>query len=277
MKKQLLLLVLVYITITAVGQNSIPNGGFETWNSSTYDYPQNYPYNSISELLSRGSVSNLFRTSDAHSGSSAVKLTTTAESPGYFLNKNPNKGDPTTWTGGILYNQKPTGISGYYKYNIVADDGLIMVAFSKAGRNIGTYMYNIVGIQNAYKLFDFTFSPALTEIPDSVAFGAVSTTHINDNTFVIGGTLYLDDVSFTGVPSQPALFNGGFELWEQGHTPEALANWYSNSEKLDVTSRTTDSYKGKYALVLKTYIGTNNQDQPSLQMGNASTGYNNNK
>ena len=84
--------------------------------------------------------------------------------------------------------------------------------------------------------------------------------------------LQLDSVSFTGVASQPALFNGDFETW-QNHTLRRPTSWYYNGD--DQGSglfQTADAYAGNFALELKTYIGDNNgvaQAQPAI----TSTGY----
>ena len=152
MQKHLFLLSIAFTTFTAYGQSSIPNGNFETWTSSTYDYPQNYPSNSNSDnFLSHNLPPNVTKTIDAYHGTYAVQLTTNASATdtsfGYFLNTNPN-GPPSSWTGGMPYNQKPAGIRGYFKYNVaLIDSATIIVTFSKSGSNIGSYFFKIGGIQ----------------------------------------------------------------------------------------------------------------------------------
>ena len=279
MKKHLLLFCLFYIAITAYGQNSIPNGTFETWNSVTYDYPQNYPYNSNSDAFYRYHSQlpfNVIKTTDAYHGNYAVQLTTTSSATetafGYFINSNPNNGDPSTWTGGMPYNQIPTGIRGYYKYNVATgDSATIFAVFSKNGSNIGTYFFNIGEIHTDYTLFNFTFSPALPEAPDSVIFAATSSNIIASQTGVAGSILILDSVSFTGVTSQPALMNGDFESWES-QTFYKPADWYTQYSQGDGISRTTDAVAGDYAIELKTFLGNNNNG-PAAQPGQVSTGY----
>ena len=117
---------LVFIAITTYGQVSIPNGNFETWTASTWDYPQNYSATSNSDNFFYYHLpANVTKTTDAHHGNYAVQLATIAvgvdTSAGYFLNGSPN-GSPSSWTGGMAYNQKPTGIRGYYKYNVATGD-----------------------------------------------------------------------------------------------------------------------------------------------------------
>lgn len=281
MKKNLLLLSLAFIAITAFGQNSTPNGNFETWNSVSYDYPQNYPYTSNHDVLYRYKTTlpfNAVKSTDAYLGNSAIKLTTvsvgTDRAIGYFINSNPNSGDPFTWFGGMPYNQIPTGITGFYKYNVAtADSALIFVVFSKAGHNIGTYISTIGGLHSDYVPFNFTFKPALTQTPDSVIFAAASSNMMVDENGVAGSILLLDDVSFTGVATQPAMMNGGFESWET-ETQTTVADWImqNNYDQRGNENRTTDAKKGQYAIKLKTYMGENN-GVPAVRGEQISTGY----
>jgi hypothetical protein len=222
MKKFLLLLCFVYFNITIWGQNSVPNGNFETWKSGSFNYPQNYLYTSNVSSFIDQSVFNLTRTTDSYHGTYAVQLATTTL-PGdtafaYFVNLNPTGSSPVTWHGGMAYNQKPVGIRGYYKYNVAtADSGTMIIAFSNGGTNIGTYFFKIGGVQNNYTLFNFTFNPPLVTTPDSVGFGAISCKFdavMNQPRGVAGSVLKLDSISFTGVSSQPVLMNGDFESWQ---------------------------------------------------------------
>lgn len=273
MKKQLLLLLVVFIAIAANGQISVPNGDFENWTSSTYNLPDNYPY--TSNVYSEEDAFNLLRTTDAHHGGSAVKLVTNFNGFGYFLNCDPKNGDVSSWAGGMAYNQKPTGIRGYYKYNVNAGDvGVIIATFRKAGVDIGTYYCKVGGVKNDYTLFNFTFSPALTETPDAVIFGAVSSDFTASNDGLMGSTLYLDSVSFTGVNSQPALMNGDFETWTQGQTPYALVGWPGRENQAVGVSRTIDVPigGGKYALQLTTTLGNGQAGNSKAQNGFISTG-----
>jgi len=279
MKKNLLLFALVYFAVTAYGQNAIPNGNFETWNTVTYDYPQNYPYNSNYDVLYRYQSLlpfNVVKTTPAYHGNSALKLTTVSSSTenaiGYFINANPDNGNPYNWTGGMPYNQKPTGITGYYKYNVATGDtALIFAVFSKNGVNIGTYILPIGQLHTEYTSFNFTFSPALSATPDSVIFAATSSNIMANENGVAGSELILDNVSFTGVTSQPEMMNGDFENWES-QTNYTVANWYNQGESEGVT-RTTDAYKGEYGIVLKTYMGTDQNSNPVARAGQIATGY----
>lgn len=275
MKYLSLFLLASIISISVASQYSIPNGNFESWKTNTYDYPTNYPYTSNpNSFYYFNAPFNAVKSMDAFHGSFAIQLSTvpgTDTSLGYFLNTDPMSGDPQTWSGGIPYNQKPTGIRGYYKYNVAsADSALIVVVFSKAGVNIGTYFMTIGGIKNTYTLFDLTFSPALTIIPDSVIIGATSSNFMASNgNGVAGSILKLDSFSFTGVTSQPANMNGDLESWQTQNIDEPL-NW-SLQGGMGV-SKTTDASAGAFALNLRTYAGDNN-NVPQARAGFISNGF----
>jgi hypothetical protein len=270
MKKIIYTAAFACMSAIAIAQ-SIPNGNFENWTSGTYEYPQYYPFTSNTDAFFRFQAPfNCVKTTDAYQGDYAVELTTNVSATdtvmGHFISGSPN-GD--NWHGGLAYNQKPTGIRGYYKYNVAsADSALIIASFSKAGNNIGMYFLKIGGVKTSYTLFNLTLSPALSETPDSVMFGATSS-DINAVSIIPGSTLKLDSVSFTGVTSQPAQINASFELW-QSQELNRPDNW--NSDRGDGMNRTTDVVAGNYAIELTTYLGDNNGN-PQARSSQISNGY----
>lgn len=267
-------LFVVCIGIAATAQNSIPNGNFETWDTASYIYPQFYPYNSNVDNFYRQLPFNLTQSTDAYHGIYAVQIATVAVPPdtnfGYFVNTNPNNGNPMSWTGGIAINEKPSGIRGYYKYNVASGDSATLIAaFSKAGSNIGTYFTKIGGLHTSYNLFSFTFNPPLSVTPDSVALAAASSNVLNGHPHV-GSILIIDSISFTGITSQPADMNGDFELW-QSQTLSKPVDWYVQSNPQSII-KSTDKYVGNYALELITFLG-NMHNHAAAQPGQISTGY----
>lgn len=260
MKKKILLLIFVMFGAYLHAIDLIPNASFENWSSSTYENPTNYPFTSNLQSYFNQNQYNLVKTTDAYNGQYAVKLSTVethyGSSMGYFINTDPDEGDNTNWTNGILYNEAPTGIRGYYKYNVEnADSAMIMITFRKSGASIGDYVFKIGGNKTAYTLFDFQFEPALTEIPDSVIFGATSSDYMKYDGGVAGSVLYLDNVSFTGVSSQPALFNGDFEEWTSEQTPIKLDSWNKFEWQQQGFTRTMDAKDGNYAIELTSFAG----------------------
>jgi hypothetical protein len=264
MKRILCLLAITLCTVSLFAStlDSIPNGSFESWNSYSFNLPTNYSTSSNLDAYSAFSIANVTQTTDAYHGSSAVQITTLISATdtvgGWFSNATGStNGNPTTWAGGIPYSQIPTGMRGYYKYNVTsADSALIGVVFKKNHVSYAHYFYGIGGIHNSYVPFSFTFSPALTQAPDSIIFVATSSNELK-NIRLNGSTLKLDSVSFTGVAGQPPLMNGDFESWSNYSTPLLPVDW-NTSQNASHTIRTTDAKDGTYALELETLTETDN-------------------
>ncbi|MDD3320881.1 MAG: T9SS type A sorting domain-containing protein [Paludibacter sp.] len=280
--KKLNLLCFLLFSFVLQATDIIPNGNFENWSSTTYSLPENYPYSSNLQSHYDETPFNLTKTTDFYHGQFAVKLSTISTEYGssmcYFINSDPGEGDMSTWKNGFEYNQMPTGIRGYYKYNVAsADSALIMIVFRKSGSSIGNYVFKIGGVKNEYSLFDFTLNPALSQTPDSVIFGAVSSDFSANDGGVVGSTLYLDSVSFTGVVSQPTLMNGDFENWTDYTTPITLDAWNPNDKRMDGITRTTAAKDGDFAIELTSYLGQekdiNNNIIERTQPGYITTGY----
>lgn len=259
-------------------QTSIPNGNFETWSSATFETPLYYPYTSNSESFFRlqtGFV-NVAKVTPGYHGSYALQLTTFANGKdtafGYALNNLP-EGNPFLWTGGIPYSQKPTGMRGYYKTNMMnGDSGLIIAAFSKSGANIGTYVKSLGGVQNSYSLFSMAFSLALAAAPDSVLIGFISS-NVLAGINRAGSTITLDSVSFVGVNSQPAGMNGDFELWQPQTVTKPTGWLFEGNGSGNGMNRTADAVVGSYAVELKTILRTNENGSQEARAGRISTGW----
>jgi len=270
-------MALAYIALSAYAQDSIPNGNFESWTSTTIDNPTNYPYTSNENAISANQPTNVVKTTDAYHGQTAIQLSTIStqygSNLGYFLNADSKKGNISLWTNGMPYTEKPIGIRGYYKYNVAtADSGMIIAIFRKNSSTIGTYMIRIGGVKDTYTLFNIPFVPALTQTPDSVIFGAVSSNFYKNNNGVAGSILKLDSVSFTGVTNQPTAMDGDFELWTQTQSPYIIVGWNEKDKQLSGIARTTDAKTGLSALQLTTTLGDQN-GTPRAQPGSVSTGY----
>lgn len=264
MKK--ILLSLLAITSVSGFSQSIPNGSFESWQVSNFDNPRFYQSSNTEDHGGKGSPINTLKTTDAYHGSYAIQLNTVLNNNdtafAYFANGNPGSNPPS---GGVPYSQSPTGLRLYYKSNIIGSDtALVLVFFKKSGSIIGNYMYKISSTKTSYTLLNKTFSPALSQTPDTVIFAAASS-----NAFLNrgnpGNMLQLDSISFTGVSTQPSNFNGDLELWDN------LSNYKLNGWSVGgVFQRTTDFYNGSYALELQT--GTPGFGDNQLRLGFASSG-----
>ena len=283
MKIKNLLLNFALISIIVLktdAQTSIPNGNFETWSSLSFDTPQNYVWSSNEDALKNSLPFNVIKSTDAYHGNFAVQMTTEILNgdtlPGIFVSVNPQNSNPAFWHGGFPYSQKPTGMSGYYKSSIATPDtGFVLAFFYKSGVMIGQYGFYLYGTHNTYTPFSFSFNPVLPQNPDTVIFGAGSSNYANTSNMRNGSMLLLDSVSFTGVISQPTLFNGDFETW-QTTTIDLPNSWFINgSGGNNLTGgayKTTDAKAGSNAIELITYVGDRNNN-PIAQSGQISTGW----
>ena len=251
---------------------TIPNDNFENWNKFLFEYPAGYPFNSAKQAAMYywlNLPSAIEKVTDAYDGSYAVKLSShivgTDTIFGYFVNTNPEN-DPDHWHGGFALTEKPTGITGFYKANFVANDSaIIVVNFNKNGSSIGTYVYKIGGNTSSYTSFSFTFNPPLPATPDSVQLGYACGDPIN-HIIYDGSWIILDKISFTGISTQPVGMNGSFENWETDSVL-TLKDWYVNSNPMSI-SRTTDAYIGAYAVRIETL----SDNQGGIDIGAIGTG-----
>jgi hypothetical protein len=251
-----LLLTFLFCVTTSRAQ-IFPNGSFENWITGNFEIPANYPYSSNPVTFYRcNEPFNVEKVSDAYHGSFALRLTTRgtgmASCFGYLINA--LTGDnPLAFMGGFPYNQKPTGIRGYYKSAIPpGDSAFLLLIFKSAGAPVGMYETRFYGTHSTYALFDFTFPDPLPVTPDTVIIGISSSDVFNDLA-INGSMIQLDSISFKGVTTQPALMNGSFENWENHTIYKPVGPWdYSQiGERGDGMHRTTDAYAGSYALQLK--------------------------
>jgi len=278
MKKEIYLIFLVIsMAVTLNAQNTIPNGGFENWSILYYDQPTTYPVSSNIESMQIMKVPNVVKTTDAYHGQYAVKVSTFASASGntvggWFANASQTtNGDPTGWIGGMAYNQMPTGIRGYYKYNVATNDSaLVGLVFKKDGKSFAHYFYSVGGIHETYTPFSFTFNPPLTQAPDTIILVATAS-NLLKNEGIPGSVALFDSISLVGVATQPLALNGDFEWWINMATKPLLDNWNYNNEQIG-TQRTMDAYSGNYALELSTYTGQDEYGNPVAQSAWVQTG-----
>ncbi|MBN2683194.1 MAG: T9SS type A sorting domain-containing protein [Bacteroidales bacterium] len=251
MKKNLLLITLVFAGIFGYSQTAIPNGNFESWTNTPYENPLYYFTNNL-DMFGDGLSAGVTKTTDAYHGDFALKLTSMSnESLSMAGNYNPN--NPPPWTGGIPISGTPTGFRGYYKYDIqTGDTALMLVNFSKNGVNIGVYITKIFGSQPDYTLFNIPLDPPLPIAPDSVILFFISSDALNEIAME-GSTITIDSISFTGIATQPAMLNGDFELWETNEIL-SLDSWHHEGNDENPIQRSTDAAEGMYATELITYL-----------------------
>ena len=272
MKNKLLFLCLAIAAIEMQSQNAIPNPDFEQWTINSIENPMYYPFTSNENCYKQGNPSNVKKATPAFHGLYALELKTLSNNLAFMMNADSKGGNTSLWTNGMAYTDRPTGIKGRYKYNqALVDSALMFVLLRKNKTTIGTYQYKLGGIKTDYTVFDFTFTPALTQDPDSLIFALASSDFYKNQSGVTGSTLIIDSVSLKGVLSQPAQFNGDYELWDQIVFPPMLNDWNLQSKSSGI-ERSTEAKAGQYALKLTTYQGEEN-NQTRAQPGYLTSGY----
>ncbi len=272
MKKALPLIIIAVFAFGRLAAQAIPDGNFNTWNTTTWSDPQYYNTSNDQDITQYpGSTANVLEVAGWENDVNGVKLTTqlfgTDTLVGYMTN---SIGNPLQGIGGIAYNQEPTGIEFWYNCNIVSgDSGGVGVWFKKGGVIMASYLYGIPSSKNtsSYPEFSISFSPALNFTPDTVIVAAVSSIEALRNksgfpnsTFTVSGIMFLG-------ASQPALLNGNFTSWvtDTAFSPQGWTALYPGA------SRTKDVYSGTYALELQTTNGGGDKGK-SAQPGFATTG-----
>ncbi len=246
MKHKLLFSISLFVVV-AMNAQTIPNSGFEFWNASSMDNPMYYPQTSNPQALQLGLPQNALKVTDPQQGTLAIKLNTVSDATdtlfGYFIN-----GDPSTGAGGIPYNQHPITLTGYYKSNVmVGDTAIFVVEFKQAGVVVSLDAFAFTGVHSTYTAFTVTLTIPALATPDTVIIGAASSNAFNTNG-IPGSMLQLDNLTFTGVSSQPTMMNGSFENWITSNTSKPQ-NWATAG---DIVFQTTDVHSGSFAVQMNT-------------------------
>lgn len=247
MKK--ILLVFALIAQTKFYAQSLLNGGFEGWSSTSYDdldgwvtsNPESVNYYGVSTVSKvAGQTGFAYRMETKLSDGDTVNA--------YLLSTDQ---DLFQGEGAWPYSQQPTSITGYYRYNLPANDTALMIVIFKAGGStISMDIFKIKGTGSQSTFAAFSFPLSLTSMPDSVLFAATSSNLMSEQGIEPGSFLELDGLAFAGSGITQAIPNGQFENWTT-QTIYGLNDWYSQGEGV---SRTTDSYAGSYAVRLETNL-----------------------
>lgn len=250
MKKHLLAFALTLGFGSAFSQ-AIPNGSFENWTTTNYNYLTKYKFQDCNyESLRRIGQACVTQTADPFQGSFAIKLQTKTNGIdtafGFFINGMPcGPGNPNP--GGIPYTGMPTGFTGRFKCSVpVGDTALVIVVFKKNSNVManGFYIKKFYGSQAAYA--PFSFSIALGSAPDTVIIGGVSSNIMGGGNGKPGSMLQVDSINFKGAVN-PANMDGSFESWATG-SYNSLNNWQMAG---DSVTRSTSAFTGTYAVLMQ--------------------------
>ena len=206
MKKLILSLMLFAVCSVNAQNQNLTNGGFESWNNQIiYQTPNNWF--TFNQFAIGATPTPVAKVSDAHSGSSAAKLSSTVISFGGSVDTLPGLiiyGDYDVTSGGnpgVAFQSKPDSIVGFYKSNLVNGDSVaVFVSLTKfdnvSSSQIGVGFSNGIITQNTstYTRFSFPieYDPTVTVAPDTLMLGV----GIGSQNFSLASTVTVDDIQF---------------------------------------------------------------------------------
>ncbi|MFN8417086.1 MAG: hypothetical protein U0U66_12210 [Cytophagaceae bacterium] len=190
MKKILLSTVSLLLLLSAKAQQ-LPNNNFEDWSAvtdcSTIDSVHGYTsvdvdmYNDVDICPSSNAETTIQKSTDAQSGSYAVKLQAVVftPAPGFSYTVNPYLAVGTTYnqSEGIAFIGRPTKMKGYYKFINGGGDSLYFnsLTFNSNDFEATAYLefHTVTSTSGSdYVAFeaDFIYDPTKTNAPDSLMF-----------------------------------------------------------------------------------------------------------
>lgn len=216
MKKSILYITLMFAGLgTAVAQ--IPNAGFEVWEKNEFQATDPKGWFSLNVLSAIGYPVGVTATNEAHTGTSAIKLTVDEYNSLSIFN--PTGGIDTSVafaiTGkitslstegglaGFPYTGKPASFTGFYKLTSPKKDtALIAVGFTKwnsktnKADSIGGTFFTFYNATNTYTQFTIPiFYDNSGATPDTATVYIISSIAKKP---IPGTALYLDDLAFIG-------------------------------------------------------------------------------
>jgi hypothetical protein len=249
MKKLLLLLIVAIASTSNYVAQTVPNGGFENWNTASYDNPTPWN-NSNQECLGRNLPVNV--TKVAGFSGFGVRLETVANTTDTSFAYIANFPNEPNGEGGVPFSQIPTSITGYFRYDLGTTDSAIMIVFfKKNGVVISEDLIQFrgaTGVQSTWASFSFPLT-SFTTVPDSVVFAAASSNAMSGVGVQVGSFLELDNVGFAGPGVTQTLSGGTFETWTM-ESVISLNDWNISGDQ--GFSRVSPGRTGNYAVQLVT-------------------------
>jgi hypothetical protein len=195
MKQLISFVILLVLALSYLPAQSIPNGGFESWIDNpvfNVEEPEFWVTSNIAGAAA-GLAPNVTKSSDAHGGSSAMRLETILDS-----SNEPYMGSAVLATG--ISGGKPLMVRGYYKLDLQGSDvpsiGIIM---RQGLMIIGGGDFEFTTATDNYTYFEFEIEYFIDLMPDTIL---MSVFNDFEDVGTVGTVLHLDDLSFdtsTGV------------------------------------------------------------------------------
>jgi len=209
MKRNFIIMIFALCSIFAIGQNPIPNAGFESWVND--NQPQSWYGLYMDYLFTQ--IHTLSKTTDAQNGSFAALVETKdavlLTLPGIAclspMNLDILGGTGLTFTtAGAPVSVRPTKILGHMKYSGVnGDTAMIAAIFTKWNPTTSTRdtlgMYGIMVSTVVSSYTPFEFNTNLSQTPDSMNILLVSSAGYAPQ---LGSALFVDNLSMEYTSTQ---------------------------------------------------------------------------
>jgi hypothetical protein len=167
----------------------IPNGSFESWTSGD-------PDNWVTSNNNSASVINIFQSTNAHAGNSAVRLETWTYQNYWFGGV---MGCPSVGNFFPVNAGQAGALNGWYVSNFVGGDKLtITTVLEQGGTTIAGGSIDIINNTSIYQQFSipYVYSPTIA-VPDSGAIGMAEYTSTGAAIGLHSGTyVIIDDLTF---------------------------------------------------------------------------------
>ncbi len=269
--KKTLLAFLLSITTLFVWSQAPVNPGFESWtNIIFFDEPQGYVSSNYYSIISgAGGLprANVFKSTDKHSGTYAIKLES------YANPNDPTKGIPglavtaeldipnVSIKAGFPVSSNFTSFKGYYKYaqGTEPDTAAIAVVLYKRDTNNQLMIvgagYAFLSNQSSYTEFTGNINFFSQETADTAVIAISTSTRFDIQLFIdsldfnaidvpIGSVLFVDDLSF----------EGGINGIEKSIKLSNLLS-YPNPAQSVLNIRTSHAVQGNAELVILNMLG----------------------
>ena len=206
MKRIFLTAISIALLLNLKSVAQIPNFGFEDWTSiATYEEPNSWKTSNA--LAAQAGISNVFKTTDKHGGTYAIKVTSTLSGIGYIVPGAACTGDivlqgifGVKFVGGFPYTNRADLFNGFMKCTPTGPDSAVLVAFlfkrTLAGRDTIAYSIKRYGAVASYTAFSQDFTYMSTQSPDSAMVILLSSKNLA--AAQDGSELFVDDISFSG-------------------------------------------------------------------------------
>lgn len=193
----------------AKAQLQIPVGDFEDWTQApftSFEEPTGGWWTSLNALSGLGGPVTVAKTTDAHSGTYAAKLTTqqwgTLTIPGLLVSGAFDLQSSTFLVQGQPFTQTPTAFRGWFKFGPVAGDSAGIAALllkwnTSAQRRdtLAIAALSVTSAASAWTFFDLPFVYSQQgQAPDSILVALVSSGDGQNFNGQVGSTLWIDDL-----------------------------------------------------------------------------------